>query len=70
MTVNADVAQFDFTSHCGRSQLLETAKLVGGDAKIFLMHGDEDNCHRLAEEINNKLGVAAVVPHAGDVFQI
>jgi putative mRNA 3-end processing factor len=70
MTVKADVAQFDFTSHCGRSQLVETAKLVGGDAKVFLMHGDEDNCHRLAEEITNEVGVATTVPHAGDVFQI
>jgi len=68
--VKADVAQFDFTSHCGRSQLLETVKLVGGDAQVFLMHGAEDNCQQLAEDIRREVGAVAVAPKAGAVFQI
>ena len=68
--VKADVVQFEFSSHSGKSQLLETAKLMGGDAKIFIMHGDEDNCYSLAEEIKQEIGISAVVPKAGDIFQI
>jgi putative mRNA 3-end processing factor len=68
--VQASVAQFDFSSHCGRSQLLKTAKLVGGDAKIFIMHGAEGNCQRLAEDIKQEVGVTAVVPKAGDMIQL
>ena len=68
--VNAQVGQFSFSSHSGRSQLVETVKLVGGDAKVFVVHGDEENCYRLAEEIKQEIGVVAAVPQAGDIFQI
>jgi putative mRNA 3-end processing factor len=68
--VKADVAQFDFSSHCGRSQLLETVKKIGGDAKIFIIHGAEDNCQRLAEDIKHEIGVEAVVPKAGHIAKI
>ncbi len=68
--VKAEVAQFDFTSHCGKSQLLETAKLVGGDAKVFIMHGAEDNCNQLAKDITREVGAEAVAPKTGSVFQI
>ncbi len=68
--VKADVAQFDFTSHCGKSQLLETAKRVGGDAKVFLMHGAEDNCQQLAADIKQETGAESIAPKTGDVFQI
>ncbi|MFH0748956.1 MAG: MBL fold metallo-hydrolase [Candidatus Bathyarchaeota archaeon] len=68
--VKASVAQFDFSSHCGRSQLLETAKLMSGDTQIFIMHGAEGNCQRLATEIKQDVGLTASVPKAGDIIQI
>ncbi|MFH0897136.1 MAG: MBL fold metallo-hydrolase [Candidatus Bathyarchaeota archaeon] len=68
--VKADVAQFDFSSHCGRSQLLDTVKKIGGDAKIFIMHGAEGNCQHLAEDIRLEVGVEAIVPKAGHIAQI
>jgi putative mRNA 3-end processing factor len=68
--VKAEVGQFEFSSHCGRSQLVETAKLVDGNAKIFVMHGAEGNCYRLAEEIKQEIGVDAIVPQAGNIFRI
>ncbi len=70
MKVNAEVDTFDFTSHCGRKQLLNTAKLVGEDAKIFIMHGAEENCQRLAEEIKNELGLNAISPSTGEVYKV
>ncbi len=68
--VGAMVEHFEFSSHCGRTQLLETAKRFGGDAKIFIMHGAEGNCSRLAEEIRKEIGVEAVAPKAGEMFQV
>jgi putative mRNA 3-end processing factor len=70
MKVKAEVEKFDFTSHCGRKQLIETARLVDGGAKIFLVHGAEDNCQRLANEINNELGLNAIAPKVGDIYKI
>jgi putative mRNA 3-end processing factor len=68
--INAAVDTFDFTSHCGRKQLLKTAELVGEKAQIFLMHGAEENCQKLAEEIKTKLGVNAISPSTGDVYKV
>jgi putative mRNA 3-end processing factor len=68
--VKAEVEQFDFTSHCGRTQLLETVKKIDGDVKVFIMHGAEDNCQRLAKDIKEEFGLEAVAPKAGNLFKI
>lgn len=68
--VKADVDHFDFTSHCGRTQLLETVKKVAGNAKVFLMHGAEENCQQLAETIRDDIGLEAVAPKTGDVYKV
>ena len=68
--VKAEVEKFVFTSHCGRTQLIDTVKLIDGDVKIFLMHGSEDNCEKLTTDIKNDLGLDAIAPEAGDVFKV
>ena len=68
--VKAEVQKFDFTSHCGRTELLETAKLIEGDAQFFVMHGSEENCHYLAEALRTDIGVKSIVPKVGDVFTV
>jgi putative mRNA 3-end processing factor len=67
--VNASVEHFDLSSHCGRKQLLETAKRFK-DSKVLVMHGAEDNCDRLAETLRQELGIEAIAPKAGDIFQL
>jgi len=69
-SVSASVEQFTFSSHCGRNQLLETAKRAGKKAKIFIMHGAEGNCERLVEEIRKEVGAEALAPKAGDTFEV
>jgi predicted metal-dependent RNase len=64
------VEQFSFSSHSGRGELLETARQAGKRAKIFVMHGAEGNCERLAEEIGDEVGAETVAPKAGDTFEI
>jgi putative mRNA 3-end processing factor len=68
--VSANVEQFAFSSHCGRNQLLETAKRAGKKAKIFIMHGAEGNCERLVDEIQKEVGAEVLAPKAGDTFEI
>lgn len=67
--VKADVEQFDFTSHCGRRELLETVKKVDGDAKVFVVHGAEGNCEKLANEIMEE-GFEAVAPDPGSEVRL
>ena len=68
--VTASVEQFSFSSHSGHGELLETARQAGKHAKIFVMHGAEGNCERLAEEIRDEVGAETVAPKAGDTFEI
>ena len=67
--VDADVEHFDFTSHSGRKQLLETAKR-SGCTKAFTIHGAEENCQVFASLLKDELGIDAVAPKPGDVFKV
>ena len=67
--VEADVDHFDFTSHSGRKQLLETARR-SGCKKAFVIHGAEENCQVLASLLKDELSIDAVAPKPGDVFKV
>ncbi len=66
----AQVEYFDFSSHCGASQLQETIKGVEGDPTVYVVHGAEGNCGRFAKWITDEVGLKAVAPKAGDVFTL
>lgn len=68
--VNASVYRFDFSSHCGRSQLLEAVKKIRGSPVVYTVHGAEGNCALLANLIKEEVGVEVVVPKAGEVYAI
>lgn len=68
--VKADIDHFDFTSHSGRSQLIETVKKVGDNAKVFVMHGAEENCQELAEVIRDEIGLEAMAPKTGEIYEV
>ena len=61
---------FDFSSHCGANQLKDALKRIGGKPKLFVVHGEEDNCELLANWAKKDLGLDAVAPHTGDTFEI
>ncbi|MCK4440010.1 MBL fold metallo-hydrolase, partial [Candidatus Bathyarchaeota archaeon] len=42
--IKARVGHFDFSSHCGASELKEFVKKLGGNPNIFVVHGAEENC--------------------------
>lgn len=68
--VKAKVQHFDFSSHCGASELKEALKKLEGKPKVYVVHGAEGNCERLAKYANAELGLEASAPRAGEKVQI
>ena len=68
--IKARYEHFDFSSHCGASQLKEALKKLGGKPKVFVVHGEEANCELFAKWVNSELGLDAVAPKTGDTFEV
>jgi putative mRNA 3-end processing factor len=68
--VKARVAHFDFSSHCGASQLKEAVRRLGGKPKVYTVHGAEGNCDLLAKWVKTELGLEATAPKTGDTFTV
>ncbi len=68
--VKARVEHFDFSSHCGASQLREALKKLGGKPKVYVVHGAEGNCELLAKWARSELGLEATAPKTGDTFKV
>ncbi len=68
--VKAHVRHFDFSSHCGASQLKQAIKMLGGKPRIFVVHGAENNCEYLAKWTRDEMGLDAIAPRTGETFDI
>lgn len=68
--VKARVQHFDFSSHCGASELKEAVKRLGGKPKVYVVHGAERNCEYFAKWTRDELGLEAQAPKAGDTFKV
>jgi putative mRNA 3-end processing factor len=68
--IKAKVQHFDFSSHCGASELKEAVKHLGGHPKVYVVHGAEGNCEYFAKWIREELGLEAIAPRTGDTFKI
>jgi putative mRNA 3-end processing factor len=67
--VNAEIDHFDFTSHAGKTGLLETVKRVNCNGPVFIVHGAEENCRQLALAIREALGFEAIAPNTGEIYR-
>jgi putative mRNA 3-end processing factor len=68
--VKARVEHFDFSSHCGASQLKEALQRLGGKPKVFVVHGAEGNCELFANWAKSELGLDAFAPKTGEIFEV
>ena len=68
--VKAKVGFFDFSSHAGATELRETVKKFKGDPTVYVIHGAEGNCPRLAKWIKEEVGLEAIAPNSGDTFSV
>ena len=68
--VKARYEHFDFSSHCGASQLKDALRKLGGKPKVFVVHGAEGNCELFANWAKSELGLEAFAPKTGDNFEV
>ena len=68
--IKAQVERFDFSSHCGASQLRDTIKALEGNPTVYTIHGAEGNCEKFAKWIETETGLKAIAPKPGDAFPI
>jgi putative mRNA 3-end processing factor len=68
--IKAHYEHFDFSSHCGASQLKEALRKLGGKPKVFVVHGAEGNCELLANWAKSELGLEAFAPKTGETFEV
>jgi putative mRNA 3-end processing factor len=68
--VEARVEKFDFSSHGGKAQLEETLKELDKRTKVFVIHGEEANCKRLAEFASQELGLQTTTPRPGEICDV
>ena len=68
--VKAQFRHFDFSSHCGATQLKEGLRRLGGKPKVCAVHGAEGNCEFFANWAKTELGLEAVAPRTGETYQI
>ncbi|QEE14910.1 MBL fold metallo-hydrolase [Promethearchaeum syntrophicum] len=69
--VKAQINHFDFSSHAGKSDLIEFLNKIKfkSDKKVFCVHGDAEVMKEFASNIS-KLGYLAEIPENGQIFKI
>ena len=70
LKVTAEVRQFEFSGHSGRSELFEMVGRIKGDPEVLTVHGDAESCERFAEEIHQKFGFRARSPAANETITV
>jgi putative mRNA 3-end processing factor len=68
--VKAKVERFDFSSHCGKSELHDFVRSLKGNPIIFVVHGTEENSNLLTDFIREDVGLDAVIPGIGAVYKV
>jgi putative mRNA 3-end processing factor len=68
--VKAEIQQFDFSGHSGRTDLFDMISRIKGNPKVLTVHGDGEVCVRFAEEIHEKFGLEAHAPNTGETITV
>ena len=68
--VNARVEWFDFSSHCGRNDLLEAISRTPKSSLIVVVHSEEKQGLEFAEFVRGKLNREVVFPANGEEIKI
>ncbi|MEM3040191.1 MAG: MBL fold metallo-hydrolase, partial [Candidatus Methanomethylicaceae archaeon] len=68
--VKCRVEWIDFSSHCGKTELMNVVKSLKGNPKILCVHGEPVSCTSFAEKIRQETGLEAYAPSLGDSFTV
>lgn len=64
--VKARVEWFDFSSHCGRNDLIDAIKATRKDAKIILIHGEKEYSEIFKKYVEENLEKEVYLPSNGE----
>jgi len=68
--VSSRVKWFDFSSHAGRKELMEFAKKIPSDAKVVIIHCNEEGGAEFKKFMEEKLSLEVYVPKVGDTLSL
>lgn len=68
--VMAEIQQFEFSGHSGRSDLFEMISQIKGNPKVLTVHGDGESCIKFAKDIHEKFGLEAHAPNTGETVTV
>lgn len=68
--VRCRVEWVDFSSHCGKTGLMEIVKGFKGNPKVLCIHGEAASCTDFASRIREETGLEAEAPSVGDKFTV
>lgn len=68
--VRCRVEWVDFSSHCGKTGLMEIVKGFKGNPKVLCIHGEAASCTDFASRIKEETGLEAEAPSVGDKFTV
>ncbi len=60
----------DFSSHSGKSGLMQIVKGLKGNPKVLCVHGEAASCTDFASRIKEETGLEAYAPSIGDCFTL
>ncbi|MEM0292631.1 MAG: MBL fold metallo-hydrolase, partial [Fervidicoccaceae archaeon] len=68
--IKARLEWMDFSSHAGKSGLIEVVKGVKGLKRIVLVHGEESVQRSLAQDIKDAVGIEPIIPANGEEIEL
>jgi putative mRNA 3-end processing factor len=61
---------FEFSSHCGKTELWNILSRLDSSTKVYVVHGEKEACISLADRVQEELGLHATAPSTGESFNI
>ncbi|MCS7386950.1 MAG: MBL fold metallo-hydrolase [archaeon GB-1867-005] len=68
--VKAEVRWFDFSSHCGKKDLLNIISKMKKNTKIIMVHSEEDSAKSFVNEVKDALGIEVITPSNEEEIEI
>ncbi len=68
--ISARIEWFDFSSHAGRSGLIEIAKSIEELEHIIIVHSEEETAMQLSEYLKETFDVKVTIPNNGDIIKL
>lgn len=68
--IKAEIKRFDFSSHSGKTKLLDLLRSIKGNPTFVTVHGDEPSCISLAQQLKGEHGFQAYAANLGQEFKL